>query len=240
MARFSQHVAHHSGTVALVSAILISILPGAAQIATDPPHPILLDRKVASKLLLTQVKPEYPAVARMNYIQGRVRVEVVVTREGHVGDVHVVQGHPLLAASALKAVRSWLYRPFRAGSGPAEFETFVDMNFTLRNRTPNQIPRQAEEDLSRQVRPPEILRQQARKAPGASVRMRVLVSEEGQVIDSEFISGSRNSFDAARKSVGTWTFRPARWGTLPVPWCLDVDVPVVSGTAQGGSDPGHS
>ncbi len=224
---------------ALVGASLAAAVSSPAQTVPLEQNPILVERKVASGLLVTQVKPEYPALAKVNYIQGRVRMQVIVTPEGRVGEAHVVHGHPFLAASALRAVRRWVYRPFMTKSGPASFQTFVDMNFTLRSRQINQVPAKPERDLTRQIRPPEILNKPFGSTPTVSVRLRVLVSEKGQVIDSLPLAGLASHFDAARKKVGRWTFRPARWGALPVPWYLDVDVPEETLSLQeGASDPG--
>lgn len=200
---------------------------------------MLLGRKVASELLVTQVKPEYPAVAKVNYIQGQVRMQVFVTAEGRVGEAHVVHGHPFLAASALKAIHRWVYRPFMTKSGPTAFQTFVDINFTLRSRQIDQIPAKPERDLTRQIRLPEVLNKTFGSTPAVSVRLRVLVSDKGQVIDSLPLAGLPAHFDTARKSVERWTFRPARWGALSVPWYLDVDVPAETLSLQeGAGDPG--
>ncbi len=233
MASFIQGGPHGSGGVAWVVVCWMAIISAEAQTRSPAPNPIVLDNRTASRLILTQVKPEYPPLAKHNYIQGQVRMQVMVTREGRVREVHVVHGHPFLAASALKAVRRWLYRPFRTGSEPAEFLTVVEVNFALHIKNIEQLPRQPERDLNRQVRPAEILEKPAALAPTATVRLRVLVSDEGRVIDSNPVAGFASYFDAARKNVERWKFKPARWGTLPVPWYLDVDVPVETGPPSG-------
>jgi len=96
-------------------------------------------------------------------------------------------------------------------------------------------PGQAESDFRRQVKPPEVLRGPEQIAPtDSSVRLRLLVSAEGKVIDSEILRGIPSLFERARKSIERWSFRPARWGALSVPWYLDVDVPVGQAAAQAG------
>ena len=210
----------------LAFACWVATMAVAAQSDTLDSHPIELDRRTASKLLLTQVKPEYPPLAKVNYIRGRVRMQVTVAPSGRVREAHVLHGHPFLAASALKAIRRWVYRPFMTGSGPAEFQTLVDMNFALRPKNVERFPTQPEQDLTRQIRPPEVLAKREGAASAGSVRLRVLVGEEGQVIDSTPLAGSPSRFEAARSEIGRWKFQPARWGSLVVPWYLDVDVPV--------------
>ena len=104
----------------------------------------------------------------------------------------------------------------------------VDVNFTLRlKKSDGLTPPQAESDFSRQVKPPEVLTRAGETAStDPSVRLRLLVNAEGKVIDSGILKGIPSQFEGARKSIEQWSFRPARWGTLSVPWYLDVDVPV--------------
>ena len=187
---------------------------------------------------MTQVKPQYPPVARVNYIQGRVHMEVTVTPEGRVAVAHVISGNPLLAASAVQAVRGWVYLPWEAESGAVEFMTTIDINFRLRHKKIALTPREAERDLNRRVRPPQLVEKPPAQATTGLVRLRVLVGDNGQVVDSKLLAGLPSNVDAARKSVEHWTFRPARWGSLPVPWYLDVDVPVADpGLDHGAGDP---
>jgi TonB family protein len=204
--------------------LIASVL--AAQTGSPAPDAVLLDSKSASRMLLDEVKPEYPALAKVNYIQGAVRMQLRVTREGRVVEAHVVRGHPFLAEAALQAVRRWMYRPLRRGSQATEFSTFVDVRFALHGKKIDQMPPQPERDLDRQVRPPVLLRKPAGSWSPGSVRMRVLVGAKGQTLDSEPLAGTPSHFAAARHQVEQWTFRPARWGNHPVPWYLDVDVSV--------------
>lgn len=208
----------------LVVAICSAGAPLAAQSETAAERPIQLNRKAASKLLMTQVTPEYPSIARVNYIRGQVRMLVMVGRTGKVSLAHVLQGHPFLAASALEAIHRWVYRPFVTASGPAEFLTVVDVNFTLRTTKADRLPPDPDYDLTRQVHPPEALE----TPPNATdyVRMRVLVNDGGHAIDATPLAGPPSLFQAARKRIEGWKFRPARWGNFRVPWYVDVSVPM--------------
>ena len=208
----------------LVVCLIASVL--AAQTGSPAPDAVLLDSKSASRMLLSEVKPEYPALAKVNYIQGAVRMQLRVSREVQVAEAHVVRGHPFLAEAALQAVRRWMYRPLKRGSQATEFSTFVDVRFALHGKKIDQMPPQPERDLDRQVRPPVLLRKPAGSRSPGSVRMRVLVGAKGQTLDSEPLAGAPSHFAAARHQVEQWTFRPARWGNHPVPWYLDVDVAV--------------
>lgn len=226
MANLPQLVFRVRRTLAIVTGPLLVPLAVAAQSTSPDAKPIVLDAQSASRLMLARANPEYPPIAKHNFIQGRVRVQVVVTREGRVREAHVIRGHPFLAASALAAVRRWIYRPFTTRSGPAEFLTLVDVNFALRSKKIEQVPSQPERDLKRQVRPPVMVETPSELAGSDSVQLRVLVDEKGQVIDSQPEGGLPSHFQAAQRAVEHWTFRPARWGSLPVPWYVDINVPV--------------
>ena len=47
--------------------------------------------------LKTKVVPEYPAVARQLSLQGKVKIDITVSVDGHVTETKVIGGHPLLA-----------------------------------------------------------------------------------------------------------------------------------------------
>jgi TonB family protein len=207
-----------------------------AQRAEGEQHLLVLDAKEATGLLLNQTPPEYPALAKVNYIQGRVRVQLVVSAAGSVVGAHVLSGNPLLAAAVLNSVRMWHYRPLVAQGGSTSFATAVDVNFTLRTRRMDLAPAQAESDFRRQVKPPEVLaRPEKTASTDPSVRLRLLVNAEGKVIDSGILNGIPSLFEGAKKSIERWSFRPARWGALSVPWYLDVDVPVYNAPSQAGT-----
>jgi len=211
---------------ALVAGCWLGILPAAGQVPTGDAAPAFLEAKKAVKFVLRSETPEYPPLAKVNYIQGQVRVQVVVTREGRVQEAHVVRGHPFLAVAALQAISHWLFRPARARAGPEEFQTYLDVNFSLRVKKIGQLPEQPEKDLTRQIHPPEVLERSGNSASATSVRLRLLVSPEGGILDSQVLQGRARYVAEARQLVAHWKFRPARWGALSVPWYLDVEVPV--------------
>jgi len=204
-----------------------------AQRAEGGPQTRFLDTKKSARLILYQAAPAYPVLAKVNYIQGRVRVQLVVSAAGSVVETHVLSGNPLLAAAALNSVREWRYRPSVAAGASTPFTTIVDINFTLHIRNMDLSPAQAESDFRRQVKPPEVLaRPEKAASTDPSMRLRLLVNAEGRVIDSEILEGIPSLLERARKSIERWAFRPAHWGALCVPWYLDVDVPVDSASSQ--------
>jgi protein TonB len=86
---------------------------------------------VAQGLLIRQVKPGYPPLARQARVQGTVVLQAVIGKDGTVQDLHVVSGHPLLTGAAIAAARQWLYRPYYLNGEPVEVDTQINVIFTL-------------------------------------------------------------------------------------------------------------
>jgi protein TonB len=64
-----------------------------------------------------QAKPDYPADARAQGIEGTVWVRYVVSEAGVVTDAKVVKGPPEFAAVCLAAVRGWRFKPALQADG---------------------------------------------------------------------------------------------------------------------------
>jgi TonB family protein len=211
--------------LALVWALLWAPLAH-AQADASAANLVNLDRKAVSKLQIKIEPPAYPAVAKVNYIQGKVRLRIFVSSQGRVTNAHILKGHPFLAAAAMEAVRNWVYRPYRVGKQASEFTTLVSIHFTLRPKVLTDLPPSAERDLEARIEPPRLENEPADPPTDTHVRLRVLVDSEGHALDTQRVSGNDSDARAAEQEVTHWRFRPAHWGTLPVPWYLEVDVPV--------------
>jgi TonB family protein len=59
----------------------------------------------------TRVSPAYPDLARRMNVAGKVKIEVVITPDGHVRSTRVVGGHPLLVQTCQDAVKEWKFTP---------------------------------------------------------------------------------------------------------------------------------
>jgi TonB family protein len=53
--------------------------------------------------------PVYPELARRMNVVGKVKIEVVITTDGHVRSTRVVGGHPLLVQACQQAVKEWTF-----------------------------------------------------------------------------------------------------------------------------------
>src|SRR5258708_9864567 len=59
------------------------------------------------KRLLNSPKPSYPALAQRAGLQGIVRLQVRVKKDGSVGVQKLLEGEPALADAAIAAVKQW-------------------------------------------------------------------------------------------------------------------------------------
>lgn len=58
------------------------------------------------------VAPTYPPLGIQGRVQGKVELQLTVAaRTGEVQDAKIVSGHPILAASAIQAVKQWRFKP---------------------------------------------------------------------------------------------------------------------------------
>ena len=76
-------------------------------------------RKVKSK-----TTPLYPELAKRMNVTGKVKIEVVITPDGHVKSTRVVGGHPLLVQVCQDAVKEWKFVP-----APEETTQIVEFEF---------------------------------------------------------------------------------------------------------------
>lgn len=86
---------------------------------------------VAQGMLIHQVKPQYPATAKLSRIEGSVALQAVIGKDGSIQNLRVISGHPLLTAAALEAVKQWRYKPYYLNGEPVEVETQIIVNFLL-------------------------------------------------------------------------------------------------------------
>jgi TonB family protein len=61
---------------------------------------------------------------------------VQISKTGDVESIQLFSGHPILAPSAIEAVKQWKYKPYLLNGEPVEVETDVTVNFTLPDKPP--------------------------------------------------------------------------------------------------------
>lgn len=92
---------------------------------------VRVSQGVSQGLLIHQIKPTYPPLARQARIQGSVVLQAVIAKDGTIQNLRLVSGHPMLAPAAIDAVKQWRYKPYFLNGEPVEVETQITVNFTL-------------------------------------------------------------------------------------------------------------
>ena len=73
----------------------------------------------------TKVAPAYPELAKRMNVVGKVKIEVIITPDGHVKSTRALGGHPLLVQSCVDAVKEWKF-----AAAPEETTQVVEFEFT--------------------------------------------------------------------------------------------------------------
>jgi len=101
------------------------------------PLRIRIGGNVAQTQLVSKAPPIYPPEAREKGITGTVRLHVIIGADGAIKTEEVANPteiDPLLAQSALDAVKQWRYKPTLLNGDPVEVDTTVLVTFELGER----------------------------------------------------------------------------------------------------------
>jgi len=175
-----------------------------------------------------QVPPVYPELAKAAGVQGIVRMQVTVDKEGKVGQVKIVKGHPLLDQAAVDAVRQWIFPPAALEGKSETVTTNVTMHFfqdpetakntDLAETSSGEKPIRvggAEMVPLKRVEP--VYPESAKEAGiHGIVLMQVVVDKEGNVSKVKIIKGVPQLDQAAIDAVRQWVYKPTHLNGKPV------------------------
>ncbi len=113
----------------VLTSLFSTPLTAVPKIAT--PKRVILSQGVIQGMLLRRVQPGYPPLARQARIQGTVKLQAEISRDGSIQNLRLLSGHAMLAPSAIEAVKQWRYKPYVLNGEPVEVETTITVNFTL-------------------------------------------------------------------------------------------------------------
>ena len=97
----------------------------------DDTRVIRVGGQVQAANLLRQTRPVYPPLAKAARVQGTVKFEATIGKDGTIQNLHLISGPPLLVQAAQQAVAQWQYKPTLLNGEPVEVLTTIDVNFTL-------------------------------------------------------------------------------------------------------------
>lgn len=97
----------------------------------ERPKPLRVSSGVQEAKKTRNILPLYPPLAKQARIQGTVKLEAMIGKDGTIQNLTVLSGHPLLVQSALDAVSQWRYQPTLLNGEPVEVITYIDVHFRL-------------------------------------------------------------------------------------------------------------
>jgi protein TonB len=96
-----------------------------------PPSIIPVGGRVQNAKLIRHPDPIYPQIAKSARISGTVELGALIGPDGHMKELIVMSGHPLLRQAALDAVKQWTYQPTLLNEQAVKVSTTIDVIFTL-------------------------------------------------------------------------------------------------------------
>jgi periplasmic protein TonB len=85
----------------------------------------------ATQSVTVSVPPDYPLLARQMRVQGAVRLQALISREGTIQELQILSGPGILAAAAREAVKQWHFKPYIQNGQPVETQARITVNFTI-------------------------------------------------------------------------------------------------------------
>ena len=80
--------------------------------------------ELPTRKIVYKEEPAYPEIALKMNLHGIVKVKIWIAPEGSVRRLEYVGGHPLLAESALNAIKNWRFQPSQK-----EFTEIIEVKF---------------------------------------------------------------------------------------------------------------
>lgn len=105
--------------------VMAGLLAGAAA------EPLRIRGSEQQKKLVKKVVPKYPPEAKAKAIQGTVKLEAIINKDGTVKQVKVLSGPEELIPPSVEAVEQWVYEPTLLNGEAVEVITEIDVNYTL-------------------------------------------------------------------------------------------------------------
>jgi protein TonB len=99
--------------------------------AEEIPKRLVVSQGVSLGMLQSKIEPVYPMIAKRARVQGTVTLRAIISTQGTIESLQVIDGHPILVSAAVDAVKQWRYKPYMLSGQPVEVETTVFVNFHL-------------------------------------------------------------------------------------------------------------
>jgi TonB family protein len=195
-----------------------------------PPNQTKVEGQVGAPKVKFRVSPVYTPEIRRKGISGIVKLHVFLATDGTVQRVEIVDGDPLLAEAAVKAVKQWIFEPVTVGGKPVEADTTVQVSFQILDNmachvaansdttSPNRTKVEGQVMalcLKSRVAPAYPAKAKKKHIEG-TVKLRAIIATDGSVQHLEVEEGEPILAEAALKAVKQWSYEPAVVDGKPV------------------------
>jgi TonB family protein len=191
---------------------------------------VSLSSAEATGNLVSKVAPVYPAEAKAAGIEGTVRLNAVIAKDGHMKELHVIGGPIMLQQSSMDAVKQWVYKPYLLKGEPVEVETQIQVIYMLGTKHPEKSDAQPEEKAEAASTPRLIKSVDAIYPPEAKtahqeglvlVKTKIDTSGQPTVLGVE---GPEVFWKSAKAAVEQYRFQPAVKDGQPVEATINIEV----------------
>jgi serine/threonine-protein kinase len=97
----------------------------------NPNEPTFQDVEVVRKRRIAGTEPAFPATALRNEEEGVVVARIVISPEGQITDIKVLQTHPAFEKSVRDALAAWRFKPHLVNGKPASVYTVLRFTFKI-------------------------------------------------------------------------------------------------------------
>jgi TonB family protein len=104
--------------------------PAAANTVVSTGDHVQLSAQTAQSVSVS-VPPDYPLLARQMKVQGAVKLQALISRDGTIQELQILSGPSILATAAREAVKQWHFKPYIQNGQPVETQARITVNFTI-------------------------------------------------------------------------------------------------------------
>jgi protein TonB len=127
----------------VVGGVLGGVIGGVPSAVPPPPPPpakapepvtpqvIRVGGQVEAAKVISAPPPVYPVLAKDARVGGTVQLDATIGEDGHIENLKLLSGPPLLVEAAMQAVKQWTYSPTILNGKPVKVRTQVMVNFQL-------------------------------------------------------------------------------------------------------------
>jgi len=222
-------------SLAVLLAAGLGAFPAAADEAFPGAHKV--GGRIKPPKKIKDVRPEYPAQAKRDGIQGVIVLGCLIDEEGKVVETKPVKSIPELEEAAVEAVRQWTYEPTLLDGVPVRVAMTITVNFRLGDggstsqppagggvTGPVRVGNGIDEPRKIKHVAPVYPEEAKRDGVQGVVLLECVLDAEGKVESVRVLRGHPALEQAAVEAVQQWAYTPTVLNGQAVPVVLTISV----------------